>query len=175
MTALMSQVTCDLCYEQIDESKWKEHKISTNHVLKCKTYESIIATKFFEMIFEARPQKEKIFNLKIEKSLIFWRLSFSTKLPKEKFDILCNDSIKNSESEKSLSNDFDDLVINITSIIGKDYFDSMKNITFCKVCSIEINKPLLHEHINSKEHKEIEDYFIRKYMTYCDLCCKEKK
>ena len=63
MTALMSQVTCDLCYEKIDESKWKEQIISTNRVLKCKTYESIIATKFFEMIFEARPEKKKIFDL----------------------------------------------------------------------------------------------------------------
>ena len=32
---------------------------------------------------------------------------------------------------------------------------------------------MLYEHINSKEHKEIEDYFIRKCMTYCGLCCKE--
>ena len=67
MTALMSRVLCDLCYAKIDESKWKEHIISTNHVLKCKTYESIIATKFFEMIFEARPEKKKIFILKNEK------------------------------------------------------------------------------------------------------------
>ena len=49
----------------------------------------------------------------------------------------------------------------------------MKGITFCKICSIEINKSLLYEHINSKEHKDIADYFIRKCMTYCDLCCKE--
>ena len=51
----------------------------------------------------------------------------------------------------------------------------MKDITFRRVCSIEINKSLLYEHNNSKEHKEMEDYFIRKCMTYCDLCCKEKK
>ena len=166
----MSQVTCDSCYEQIDESKWKEHIISTHHVLKCKIYESIIATKFFEMIFEARPKKKKIFNLKNEKSLKFWRLNFSTKLPKERFDIICIDSMNNSEIEKSLSNDFDDFVINIISI---DYFDSMKNITFCKVCSIEINKPLLYEHINSKEHKEIEKYLIINCMTYCEVCKKD--
>ena len=49
----------------------------------------------------------------------------------------------------------------------------MKAITFCKICSIEIKKSLLYEHINSKEHKEIENYFIRKCMTYCELCCKE--
>ena len=79
MTALMSQVTCDLCYEQIDESKWKEHIISTNHVLKCKTYESIIATKFFEMIFEASPKKKKIFNLKNRKITQFLAFIFFNK------------------------------------------------------------------------------------------------
>ena len=126
MTALMSQVTCELCYEQIDESKWEEHIISSKHLLKCKTYESFIATKFFEKIFEARPEKKKILNLKNEKSLNFWRIYFSTKLPKEKFDTLCNNSINKPELEKSLPNDFNDFVVNITSIIGKDYFDSMK-------------------------------------------------
>ena len=59
MNALMSQVACDLCYEKIAESKWKEIIFSTNHVPKCKTYESIIATNFFEIVFEARPEKEK--------------------------------------------------------------------------------------------------------------------
>ena len=173
MTALMSQITCGLCYEKIDESKWKDHIISTNHVLKCKTYESIIATKFFEMIFDVRPEKEQIYNLNNVKTHNFWRIFFSTKLPNEKFDILCNDSIKNPELEKRLSIDFNDFVMNITSIIRKDYFDSMKDITFCKICSIEINKPLLYEHINSKEHKETEDYLIVVGMTYCELCRKE--
>ena len=46
----------------------------------------------------------------------------------------------------------------------------MKDITFCKICSIEINKPLLYEHINSKEHKQIENYLIINCMTYCELC-----
>ena len=35
------------------------------------------------MIFEARPEKKKIFNLKNDKSLDFWRLYFLTKQPKE--------------------------------------------------------------------------------------------
>ena len=48
----------------------------------------------------------------------------------------------------------------------------MKNITFCKICSIEINKPLLYEHIKSKEHKEIEKYLIINCMTYCEVCKK---
>ena len=31
MTALMCQVTCDLCHEKTDESKWKEHTTSTKY------------------------------------------------------------------------------------------------------------------------------------------------
>ena len=49
----------------------------------------------------------------------------------------------------------------------------MKDITFCKICSIEINKPLLYEHNNSKEHKEIENYLVINCMTYCELCKRE--
>ena len=125
------------------------------------------------MIFDVRPEKEQIYNLNNVKTKDFWSIYFSTKLPKEKFDTLCKDSINNPELEKSLSNDFNDFVWNITSIIGKDYFDSMKDITFCKICSIEINKPLLYEHNNSKEHKEIEIYLIINCMTYCELCKRE--
>ena len=51
----------------------------------------------------------------------------------------------------------------------------MKDITFCKVCSIEINKSLLYDHIKSKEHKDNENYFIGKCMTYCEVCKKEIK
>ena len=44
---------------------------------------------------------------------------------------------------------------------------------FCRICGIEINKSLLYEHINSKEHRDIENYFIVKCMTYCEVCNKE--
>ena len=173
MTALMRQVTCTLCNVKIDETEWKNHIISTKHLQNCKNVDDKIAIKFFEMIFEVRPEKERIFNLKNEKTLDFWQLYFSTKLPKEKFDTLCNNSINKLEIEKNLTTDFNDFISKVTPIIGQNYFGSMKDITYCKICSIEINKSLLYEHINSKKHKEIEDYFIRKCMTYCDLCCKE--
>ena len=68
-------------------------------ILKCITYDSIIATSFFEMIFDVRPEKEQIYNLTIVKTHNFWRIYFSTKLPKEKFDTLCNDSINNPDLE----------------------------------------------------------------------------
>ena len=51
----------------------------------------------------------------------------------------------------------------------------MNKIMFCKICYIEINKALLYDHINSKEHKDIENYFIMKCITYCEYCDKKIK
>ena len=62
MTALMCQVTCVFCNIKIDEAKWGEHLISEKHRQKCKNIDNSIAKQFFEMIFEARPEKKKIFN-----------------------------------------------------------------------------------------------------------------
>ena len=45
----------------------------------------------------------------------------------------------------------------------------------CRTCNIEINESLLYDHINSKEHKDIENYFIMKTMTYCESCDEEIK
>ena len=140
---------------------------------KCGGIDNEFTTKFFKMFFDIRPEREEIFNLENEKTHDFWRTCFSPKLPKEKFDTLCNDSIDKTEIENSLSNDFNDFISGITPFIGKNYFNSMKNITFCRICSIEINKTLLYEHINSKEHKETEDYLIVVGMTYCELCKRE--
>ena len=171
----MCQVTCTLCNIKIDETEWKNHIISTTHLQNCKNVDDKIAINFFDMIFEVRSEKKRIFNLKSEKTHDFWQLYFSTKLAKEKFDTLCNNSIDKLEIEKNLTTDFNDFISKVTPIIGKNSFGSMKDITFCKVCSIEINKSLLYEHINFKEHEEIEDYFIRKCMTYCEVCNKEIK
>ena len=173
MTGLMSQVTCGFCMDKVDESKWKEHLTSSKHLQTCKNIDTSIAKSFFEMIFEARPEKKKIFNLKNEKSQEFWRLYFLTKLPKEKFDLLCNDSHDKKEIEKNLETDFNDFILKVVPIIGKNYFPSMKDKTFCEICSIEVNIALLYKHINSKEHKDIEYYLIKKGMTYCDVCKKE--
>ena len=51
----------------------------------------------------------------------------------------------------------------------------MMETTFCWICNIEIYITLLHEQINSKEHKEIEDYLIVRGMTYGELCSKETR
>ena len=173
MTALMCQVTCALCNIKIDETKWNEHLSSIEHRGKCKNADNIISIKFFEMIFQARPEKKKIFNLKNEKSHDFWHSYFITKLPKEKFDMLCNDSIDKTEIEKNLETDFNDFILKVTPIIGNKYFPSMKDKTFCEICSIEVNIALLYKHNNSKEHKTLENYLIKNSMTYCEVCKKE--
>ena len=63
----MNQVTSSLCNMKIDELKWKEHLVSTNHLQLCRRDKDKIAIKFLEMIFNACPKKNKIFNLKSEK------------------------------------------------------------------------------------------------------------
>ena len=160
MSTLMCQVTCALCNIKMDE-------------LKCGENHNELTTKFFRMFFDIGPQREEMFNLKNEKLHDFWKSYFSPKLPKEKFDGLCNGSIDKVEIEESLSKDFNEFIPGITPFMGRNYYDSMKIITFCRICSIEINKVLLYEHINSKEHKEIEDYLIVIGMTYCEFCNKE--
>ena len=173
MSTLMCQVTCTLCNIKIHELKWKEHQTSENHLKKCGENHNELTTKFFRMFFDIRPQREEIFNLKNEKTHDFWQSYFSPKLPKEKFDGLCNGSIDKVEIEDSLSKDFNEFIPGITPFIGRNYYDSIKITTFCRICSIEINKVLLYEHCNSKEHKENEDYLIVMGMAYCDLCNKE--
>ena len=175
MTTLMNQVTCSLCNMKIDELKWKEHLVSTNHLKLRKNAKNKIAINFFETMFNAYPKKNKIYNLRSEKTHDFWQLNFSTKLPKEKFNILCSDSINNSELKGSLSSDFQNFIQNVTLDIGETYFNLMDKIMICKICRIEVNKSLLFDHNNSKEHKDIEKYFIMKCMTYCESCSKEIK
>ena len=110
MITIMNQVTYLLCEMNIDELKSKEHLVSTNPLQLCKNAKHKIAIKFFEMIFNACPKKNKIFNLKNKKTHDFWQLFFATKLPKEKFTILCSDSIDDSELECSLPSDFQNFI-----------------------------------------------------------------
>ena len=51
----------------------------------------------------------------------------------------------------------------------------MEDITFCKICSSEINKSLLYEHSNSNEHKDIENSLFVKCMTYCETYRRGKR
>ena len=79
--------------------------VSTNHIHLCKKDKKKIAIKFFEMIFNTSSQKCEVCKLKIKKTLGFWQSYFATKLPKENIDILCSDSINNSELEDRLTSD----------------------------------------------------------------------
>ena len=82
----MCQLTRALCHIKTDETNWKEYLTSENHLRLCKNVDQNIAKYLFEMIFESRPERKKMFNLKIDKTPTFWRLYFSTILTKMKFD-----------------------------------------------------------------------------------------
>ena len=85
MTSILNQVTCSLCNMKIDELKWKEHLVSTNHLQLCKENKNKIAIKFFEMIFIACPRKNKKYKLKIEKTHDFWQFFFQQNYQKKSF------------------------------------------------------------------------------------------
>ena len=172
MTTILNQVTCSLCNMKTDELKCKEHLVSTKFLQLCKDNKDKIAIKPFEMVFNACPKQNKLYILESEKTHEFWQIYFSTKLPKEKFITLCSNSIDNLELETGLSVDFQNFIQNVTPDIGETYFNLMDKIMVFKNCSIEVNKSLLFDHINSKEHRDIEKYFIMKCMTYCESCDK---
>ena len=108
-----------------------------------------------------------------EKALDFWQSYFDTKQPKEKFDILCSDSLNNSELEASLVSDLLDYINNSKFKIGESNLDSVDKITVCKNCNDEVSKSRFYDHIKSEKHRGIEKYFSRKCMTYCERCDKE--
>ena len=157
MTTILNQVICSLCDIKTDELQWNNHLISSDPLTRCKIVKDKIAKKFFEKVFSACLVKSKMYNLENEKTHNFWQLRFSTKLPKEKFNIICSDSLNNSALEANLSSDFRDFLQNVAPAIEEEYFDTMDKIIFCKICGIEINKSLLYDHINSKEHRDTEN------------------
>ena len=140
--------------------------VSTNHLQKCGKIQNELTTKCFKVFLDIRPELQEIHNLEIGKTHNFWQLYFSPNVSKEKFDTVCNISINKAEIESSLSNDFNDFIPGITPFIGKNYFSSMMEKTFCGICNIGINKVLLYEHIISKEQKEIEENLFVRGMTY---------
>ena len=158
----MNQVTCSLCNTEIDEIKWMDHLVSTNHLVFCKNEKDKIPIKFFEVIFSAYSNESETSNLKIKKTLDFWQSYFATKLPKEKIFELFKDSINNSELEASLTADLLDFRQNSAQDAGQSYLKALEKIKFCRICSLNINKSLLYDHINSKEHSDNEEYFLRK-------------
>ena len=82
MTALMCQVTCALCNIKVDETEWKNHIISTKHLQNCKNVDDKIAINVFEKVFEVRPEKKRIYNLKNEKNTRFLATIFFNKTSK---------------------------------------------------------------------------------------------
>ena len=68
----------------------------------------------------------------------------STKLAKEKFDILCNNSKDKLEIEKNLWTDFNDFILRVHLLSEKNDFASMNDKTVCEICSIQVNMALLY-------------------------------
>ena len=99
MTSIMNKVTCSLCRKKINEKKWDEHLLSTEHLQECASEKDGNAARFFELIFNTCHNRSDIYNLIDEKIFEFWESYFARKQPREKFDILCSDSINNLESE----------------------------------------------------------------------------
>ena len=163
MTTIMNQVTCSLCVMKTDELQWKMHIISRNHLQRCKKEKDGIAIRFLEMIFRTYHSRKHIYNLENEK----------TKLSKEKFDISCNNINKKTEIKASLTSGLLHFIKNCTYDVGESCFDSLDKITICRICNSEVHKSLLYDHIKSKEHREIEIYFMGKCMTYCEQCNEE--
>ena len=97
MTTIMNQVSCSLCDIKINESKWGEHLISTEHLELCKRDKEELEERFFNLIFDTYHNRSEIYDLKKEKALYFWEGYFETKVPSEKFDQLCRDSIDKSD------------------------------------------------------------------------------
>ena len=175
MTSIMNQVTCSLCGIKVDEKKRGEHLVSIEQLKVCKEQKSIILDNFFELISDTYQNRKDIYNLKNEKALNFWESYFATKLPKEKFDVLRSNPNKKAELEDSLTTDLLDFTNQNQYESDKPPFDSLDKITICRNCITDVHNSLLYEHINSKKHRDIENYFIKKCMTYCDRCYVEIK
>ena len=181
MTSIMNQVTCSLCDVKIDESQWKEHLISTEHLQVCKDNKGSIVARFFNIIFKTYHNRKDIYNLKGESIRDFWELYFATKISKEKFDILCKDPINDSELETSLTCDLLCFISDYGYFEDDDddddgtYLNSLDKVIRCRICDSNIHQSCLLEHIISKKHRDTENYFISKCMTYCEKCHKEIK
>ena len=99
--------------------------------------------------------------MKDEDTLDFWESYFETKIPKEKFDVLCTTN-NISELETNLTSDLLFFINNCTYDIGETFLDPLDKIIICRICNDEVLKSRLYEHITSKEHINTENYFIRK-------------
>ena len=139
---------------KIDEIKWNEHLICTDHLQICKDVKDGIVSEFSNLIFKTYQNRKYIYSLKDEHTRDFWQSYFETKVPQEKFDILCKDSNNSSELEASLTTDLVYFINNCTYDFGETFLDSLDKIIICRICNDEVHKSLLYEHITSEKHRE---------------------
>ena len=182
MTTKMNQVTCSLCNKKTDELECMYHLVSTNHLPLCKKKKKIkLNSSFLKRFLTHIPIKVKNIILKLKEHLISGRYFLQQVYQKKKaegitaFDLLCSDSINDSELEDSLTSDLLSFIQNSTHDFGETYFKSLDKVKFYQICSIEINKSLLYDHNNSKKHRDIEDCVIGKCMNFCEKRKREIK
>ena len=166
MTTIMKQVTCSLCFIDIDEIKWNDHLMSTEHLQNCNENKTGIIAKFFNIIFKTYHCRKDLYNMEDEDIFDFWESYLETKLPKEKYDIILSNPNNNSELEINLTSDLLHFMNNCSFDIGETYLDPLDKIIICRLCNEEVLKSQLYNHITSKKHINTENYFIRKCMTY---------
>ena len=73
-----------------------------------------------KVIFKTYHNRKDIYDLKDEHTLDFWQSYFETKVPKEKFDVLCTTN-NISELEASLTSDLLYFINNCTYDIGETF------------------------------------------------------
>ena len=69
ITTIMNLVTCSLCNKKTDELQLMHHLVSTNHLQLCKKIKD--KEESFSNWFFSHNLKENIYNLKLNKHLIF--------------------------------------------------------------------------------------------------------
>ena len=175
MTTIMNQVTCSQCNIKVDEKKWGEHLIPTEHLEICKDDKVELGKSFFDLIFDTYHNRSEIYYLKNEKAQYSWEGYFESLVAKEKFDQLCSDSIDKSELEDSLITDLRSFINNYSYDIGELHFDTLDKITSCRIRNTEVHESRFFDHIISEGHRVAEKYFIMKCMTYCERFDKEIK
>ena len=75
---------------KIDELKWDGHLISTERSQNCKEVKDGIVSKFFIIFLKTYHNRKDLYNLKDDHTVDFWQSYFETKVPKEKFNIICS-------------------------------------------------------------------------------------
>ena len=161
MTTIVNQVTCSLSNEKIGEPKWEEHIISTTNLKKSRDVNSEIVIKFSEVAIDSLKSRAAIYEIRNEKTCFSGGHIFQQKYQK-KLDKTSSHSNCLGDLMNYLTPHFDNLLQELTPNVCEKHFNLMFVLTFCEICKNGINKDLLYDHTNSKEHRDTESYSTMK-------------